>query len=127
MTGGAIAGGRAVGRRASISIRDAEGRPIPGAEIEVYLNGRIAAYITSSGDSTIEVSDPNATIDLTVSVEFNSQRTAVPPGKDHLDVIFLQAFPSKISPRPGGRCPDGTTGQPCVICQIGPDQVRVCG
>jgi hypothetical protein len=119
---------KAVARRqAVIAVRDVSGRPIKGAVIDVYMDGQRAASITSSGISTIEISNASATLEVEVSAGNQSRRVLIPPGQDHVDMEFDEIALTRSFAKPGGRCPDGTSGQPCVTCQIGKDQIRVCG
>lgn len=117
----------AVSRQVVIGVHSEDGRPIVGALIDVYLNGRKAASIVSSGVSSVEVSNPSAALALRVSVGGETRRIDVSLDQTNLDLVFRNRPLFQISPTPGGRCPDGTTGQPCVTCLIDGNEVRVCG
>jgi len=117
----------AVSRQVVIGVHTEDGEPIAGALIDVYLNGRQAASIVSSGVSSVEVSDPRAALSLKVSVGGETRRIDVALDQTNLDLVFRARLYFQIAPTPGGRCPDGTTGQPCVTCLIDGNEVRVCG
>lgn len=114
-------------RETRVVITGPEGHPAPGAVIDVYVNGTRAASINSSGSSSVEVSNPAARVELEIAMGSHVRRATISPGQPRLDISFPTIVPLRADFRAGAKCPDGTTGQPCVICKIGPDHVRVCG
>src|SRR5262249_32177020 len=114
-------------RVVSISARDVDGNYAHGAEIRFVVAG--------SPYGAAEIGAEPVTIELPFTVDFvldvfaifqgEQQEARLEPGLNNYTFQFstatLRAF------RPGvARCPDGTSGQPCVVCMIGGLQVRIC-
>jgi hypothetical protein len=77
-------------------------------------------------ESTIEINDPNASVELQVTVDDEVQRGYLPPGQDSIRFDFKTVVLVKAKVPPVARCPDGTTGSPCVVCRDGNDTWRIC-
>ncbi|MTD93141.1 hypothetical protein GIW81_02195 [Hyphomicrobium sp. xq] len=113
--------------RLQISVVDAEGRPIAGALIDVYLDNEFVGTITSSGSSLLEFADPGVTLRLEARIADLKEIREI-DARDHAVSFVFTNPPRRLTATiPGGRCADGTTGQPCVVCRVGGRQVRICG
>lgn len=111
-----------------VSAVDATGRTIP-AEIGVVIDHHSAGSVRLGRDApraTIEVRGIAEQVKL-IARHFD-QRLEAQLGR-HEDKYEFE-FPSMIykesPPAPEARCPDGTTGVPCVVCKIGAISVRLC-
>lgn len=121
-------------RLVSVRAVDAGGRSIEGANVEFYVDGEHAGGVYgSSGTASLDVA-PNAGVEVSVTLAVGSrklqQRKMFPKSGD--DAELLLRFPSYRPPNflpvraPEARCPDGTSGQPCVECSVAGTTVRIC-
>ena len=87
------------------------------------------SIVTGAGRSGagITVYDPNLSVELEARLEGHVLQKILGPREN--DVIFR--FP--IAARRGftatpaeAKCPDGTTGNPCVECDLGTTKIRIC-
>jgi hypothetical protein len=116
-------------RLIKISVHDRHGQPASAAEIDIAINGRPSGSIFTGwgvDESTIEINDPNAYVELQVTVAGQTQRANLPPGQDPHTFQFQTVALYKAKPPPVARCPDGTTGAPCVTCRDGNHTWRIC-
>jgi len=120
-----------VGRTITIALRDRFGARLSAGEIEISINGqpRGSIFTGSSGvgESVIEIGDPHATVSVKASANDGAVLLAdLPPGTDFYQFDFQTAPLIKANLPPVARCPDGTTGSPCVTCTDGIDTWRIC-
>lgn len=111
-----------------IAIRDIHGQPAM-ADVDITINGRPSGSIfTGSGvsESTIEITDPNASVELQATMAGQVQSGYVLPGQDSIRFDFKTVALVKAKVPPVARCPDGTTGAPCVTCRDGNDTWKIC-
>src|SRR5579863_969538 len=111
-----------------IAVRDIHGQPAT-ADVKIVINGRPSGSIfTGSGvsQSTVEIYDSNATVQLEATMAGQVRRANLSPGEDSIRFDFdIEALVRAKAP-PVARCPDGTTGMPCVICRDGDDTWKIC-
>jgi len=121
---------RPAGRAVLIEVVDRQGRPAGGAEIAVNLGSRFAGTIsTGSGverPMTLVVDNPQAVIELKVSLLGQVQRILLPPGQGSVKFVFASAPYFAASIQPVLTCPDGTVGYPCVTCRDGGAIWKMC-
>jgi len=119
-----------VGRMVSISVVDLYDQPAGGAQIELTLNGQFAGTIDTgsgtAGPMTLEVRNPEITVALKVTVLGVTQAATLRPGQDTMKFVFpsVPQFATRVPPVV--RCPDGTTGSPCVVCRDGGEFWKLC-
>jgi hypothetical protein len=136
-------------------VQDHRGRPVPSALVEIYVNGRPRGTVNTGwgvNESTVTISDANASVDVKVAVADEVQQAHLGPGQDSIRFEFraiagLPWVPSALlgiwnllgiggsmtglagyfgKAPPVARCPDGTTGSPCVLCRDGDETWRIC-
>ena len=119
---GSFQTGSTRGRRVWITAVDGSGGPA-GASIKVFFNGADAGLLdlgTGTRDPvSIEVSDPNCSIELVASYSGQTLRRELPPSLDHVTLRFSGVIRFAGPRRPLATCPDGTSGSPCVQCRDG--------
>ena len=114
-------------RHVTIEVVDADGRLIQGADIDFVVNATpVGGVRRSVGKASIVVPDPQAVVEARATVMLLTQTAQLPPGQDAHTFRFAQASMFKSFAPPEARCPDGSSGQPCVDCQIGGSIVRIC-
>ncbi|MGD0950766.1 MAG: hypothetical protein ABSA52_25575 [Candidatus Binatia bacterium] len=117
------------GRRVVIRVVDPAGDPIQGAAIWFSINGTRAGIVQTghSGSASIHVPDSSVVVDVTARLsQFTPQTAQLPPGLDTYTFRFPHNPHLKFFAPPLARCPDGSTGMPCVDCDIGGIIVRIC-
>jgi hypothetical protein len=114
-------------KQLDIVVVDTDGNVVAGAIIDVFFDDELLATITSSGRSSIELPDPTTIVRLVAHLGKEQQRLVLTYRDARARFVFDNPPKWLQSTIPGGRCADGTTGQPCVVCQVGTGQVRVCG
>ena len=114
-------------RTIAVSVRDEHNEPLPGAKIIVRVSGVQVATIFSSGNSHIELSDRVRQVELLATVGAETGQLRLTSTQQSATFIFNRVSLPSVFAKPGGRCPDGTEGQPCVTCIIGDESIRVCG
>lgn len=112
----------------SIAVRDIHGQPAT-ADVKIAINGRPKGSIFTGfgvSQSTVEIYDLNASVELEATMGGQTQRATLVPGVDSIRFDFeIEALVRAKAP-PVARCPDGTTGRPCVICRDGNDTWKIC-
>ncbi len=101
-----------------------------GAEIEFLIDGTPAGSVTvgsGEGPVVLEASDPNATVDVRVSLLVQTQTARLPPGRDHARFVFESVPHFAVGVQGSAQCPDGKRGSPCVTCGSGKSTWRMCG
>ena len=118
------------GRRINVQVRDATSTFIEGCDIQFFIADPpvtpLGGVSKSRGHAALTVPDDSVVIGVSVTVDAATQTVLLPPGQNDYTFVFQQApsYPSLASPR--ARCPDGTSGQPCVDCKIGGITIRIC-
>lgn len=115
-------------RTIAVSAVDAAGRSVP-AEISVEVDHINAGSVQLGRDApraTIEV--PREVEHVALAARYFDQRLGVQLGRNEDTYEFeFSAMIYKEAPlAPEARCPNGTTGTPCVVCKIGGISVRLC-
>jgi len=116
-------------RLIKIAIRDIHGQPAPAAGVEIAIDGRPSGSIfTGQGvtESTIGLDDRYAVVQLRVTVDGQTQVAVLAPDQDSIQFNFSTSVLFKAQVPPVARCPDGTTGSPCVTCRDGTDTWMIC-
>jgi hypothetical protein len=112
----------------TIEVVDGSGRPLPGVSIAVTIDGSFAGSIQTGSDSqavTLEV-DSAATVTVVAELLGQQQGAVLAPDSSGARLVFGQA-PHFAGTIPAiARCPDGTTGSPCVICRKGSATWKMC-
>jgi hypothetical protein len=122
--------GRSEGRLIHIDVLGPYSDRAAGAEIEFLIDGTPAGTVTvgsGSGPVVFEASDPNATVDVRVSLLLQAQTARLAPGQDHVRFVFESVPHFAAGVRGSAQCPDGTSGSPCVTCRSGKSTWRMCG
>jgi hypothetical protein len=114
-------------RRIAVSVRDAENRILEGAEIAVRVNGVHFATIFSGGQSQIELNSRGGEVELHATIGSESREIRLGASQAAATFTFENVSYAPRFGKPGGRCPDGSEGQPCVTCIFGDETIRVCG
>lgn len=115
-------------RKFLVEVVDPMGVPLDGADIHFEVNGSGAGSVFSSqGNASIEIDDQDVIITIRVDHDLETQIASVPAGVGSHRFVFDNASRGLTKGSPSARCPDGTTGQPCVTCNIGGSTVRICG
>jgi hypothetical protein len=111
-----------------IAVRDVHGRPAT-ADVKIVINGRPSGSIFTGygvSESTVEIYDPNASVQLEATMAGLVRRANLPPGENSIRFDFEIETLVRAAAPPVARCPDGTTGVPCVICRDGNDTWKIC-
>lgn len=115
-------------RTVLISVVDSSGAPLPGADIAFTLDGRPAGVLlnTKGHDATLKVNDDRLEIGLKVRLLGQTQVAVVGRNQDSVRFVFNVIARHVTALPPRVRCPDGTTGSPCVTCRDGAVIWRIC-
>lgn len=114
-------------REITVNVVDSQNAPINGADISFGVNGTpLGSVWRSLGKATIVMPDPFVVVEARATVMLVTQTAQLPPGQNTHTFRFSQAPPPKKLAPPEAQCPDGSSGQPCVDCQVGGSTVRVC-
>jgi hypothetical protein len=113
----------------AILVVDSDGKPVVGARLEFRHNGALVGKVISGGESSIqtEVWD-----ELQVTAVVGDRRFSARAefGERELTLVIPSSLAKtlrKPTGPPTARCPDGTSGQPCVTCRINGQDYFVCG
>jgi hypothetical protein len=111
-----------------VEVVDPMGVPLDGTNIHFEINGsKVGSVFSSQGNASIEIADQDVVITIFVDHDFETQVASVPASIGSHRFVFDNASRALTKGPPSARCPDGTTGQPCVNCSIGGSAVRICG
>jgi len=115
-------------RTITIQVRDKAGGPASGARVSFGIDGADfgSAAVSGTGKVTFQMSGAATTIHVFADFVGDAQQVALPPGEDIYTFHFDKTNLFMSDSVPEARCPDGTTGQPCVNCDIGGTTVRIC-
>lgn len=118
------------GRAITVEVLDAQGRTAADATIVVSIDNRPAGEIhTGSGADRpfmLFIDDLNAAVDLTVTLSGSTQSMQLMGGMRVARFVFSHAPLGASKKAPSLKCPDGTTGFPCVTCTDGSVSWRMC-
>jgi hypothetical protein len=138
-----------------ILARYPDGSPAAGAKVEIYLDDKYAGTVEVSGESLPTVLFPKSVKEVRAVAEYYGgraeQRVASTSRTLALTIRFPEDFErgrgeferpfgfqlpenggrrtldyEGVSRSPQARCPDGTTGYPCVKCTVGGNQITIC-
>ncbi|MDB5405102.1 MAG: hypothetical protein JWL84_14 [Rhodospirillales bacterium] len=112
-------------RRLRILVENTAGLPMVGARIKVFYRGEAAGEVVSSGRSLVEFDDIEA-LELTAAVGGLRASAQVTAGQDEVRLVIPTERAIELAAIPTARCPDGSSGQPCVTCRIGGRNIRIC-
>ncbi len=113
-------------RRVTINVETLSGQPLAGAEIELTRGGASLGSITSSGRSSVEI-DGTEPLHVRASIAGASAQRTVEVGQTEVTLRLATTRFVELASTPTARCPDGSSGQPCVTCIIDGREVRICG
>jgi hypothetical protein len=107
---------------------DANGQSAIGADVTMFINGKLGGELVM-GDrpATFEISDPGANVIL--NAKFAGQFLSAVLGQEvhahrfQFNTLAPQGF---VAATPVARCPDATTGAPCIVCEVSGTRVRIC-
>jgi hypothetical protein len=120
----------AVRRRRQIRIRvfDADRRPAEGADLAFFIDNVPYGSVTigNTGQATFEQRDTRTTVEVMASFGGSEQRAQLTPKVNSFNFNFDIRLAFRARRPPIARCPDGTTGQPCVECVIDGEKIRIC-
>jgi len=115
------------GRHIAVHVVDANDILITGADILFSIDGIPAGGVRSSaGNASFYTPNSSVTVDISVVVDLRTQSAHLPPGFDTYTFRFVEARAYLAAELPVASCPDGSSGQPCVDCDIGGVFVRIC-
>lgn len=115
-------------RKLLVEVVDQAGVPVQGADIHFEINGiKVGSVFGSQGNASIEMNNQDVEITICVIVGFETQAVSLHASVGAHRFVFNNAPYAVVKGTPSARCPDGTTGQPCVTCHIGGSTVRLCG
>lgn len=123
-------GGRSLGRVIHVDVLGPRLDRAAGAEIEFLIDGTPAGIVivgSGKGPVVLETSDPNAIVEVRVSLLVQTQNARLAPGHDHARFVFASVPHFAVGVKGSAQCPDGTRGSPCVTCGSGKSTWRMCG
>jgi hypothetical protein len=113
-------------RQVSFAVLDTSNEPLAGATLEFFVDG-VAYGAATTGGQGATISVPLYTGEIEVVARYGESRRTVKVGVDQHSYAFtFQRLLFKFFEPSGARCPDGTTGQPCVDCVIDGKPIRIC-
>lgn len=114
-------------RRIVVHVVNASGEPMSGANIEVRRGATPLGSMISSGRSSISI-EGNEPLQVRASVPgANAAQALVGPDQTEVTLTLATMRFVELASPPTARCPDGSSGQPCVTCIIDGREVRICG
>lgn len=117
----------ALGRVVSVRIADVFGMPLPGADVAFFVDGQPIGEVRGcAGAASVHLPDPHATLHTIVTHSQGTLTASISPEVDTYVFNFSFARGSLALIIPEARCPDGTSGQPCVDCVIDGKIIRIC-
>jgi hypothetical protein len=124
--------------KTSVQVRvvDALGELFFGAQIDFVLSGVSAGTVVdSAGAAKITYPEEGGALEVSVSALGATQSRLLSPGIDItpggtrnlVDFRMPVRRTTNVPPQPVAKCPNGTSGQPCVDCPMNGSTIRVCG
>jgi hypothetical protein len=117
-------------RLIKIAAQDAKGRHAYPVNIEILLDGIKAGSLTTDRDHaspSIAINDLSASVQLYAWYGghelFADLSTSLASYLFEFPIVAREDF---AGPSAEARCPDGTTGVPCVTCTVNGTKVRIC-
>jgi hypothetical protein len=116
------------GRHFTLFVEDSNGDPFAGAKIEFYLDGvAFGSVLNSDGSASVELPfNTEGALSAEVTTAGVTTRVAMNlyDGSQKLAMTFQRRTAASL---PVAYCPDGTSGQPCVVCKLrNGHRVRIC-
>ena len=110
-----------------VRIVDRLGKPIDGATLTFRADGiSIGATRNSSAVVSIDVPGSIQKIEIVAELLHQVQQVTLDAGmRSHTFVFNRMRSAAGVGP-PEARCPNGSSGRPCVDCSIGGSIVRIC-
>jgi hypothetical protein len=118
------------GRSIKIRFQDAGDAIVYPVSVQLRLDGRAAGSLVTDRDHTsavLLVGDGGA--HLQVAARFGSHELVAELAEDatsHTFVFPISRGNRQVAATAEARCPDGTTGVPCVVCRVGETYIRIC-
>lgn len=119
---------RRASREVRIRVLNADHKPAEGAEVFFSIDDEPCGSVTigRNGQASLRTQNQDAIIDVLARYGKNEQRASLQRGMDKHDFDFDFVIHIREHVPPVARCPDGTTGQPCVECDIDGETIRIC-
>lgn len=115
-----------------VSVLDSSGKPAAGAEVLLFLDDLHVGSIrigASSPSASFRFGATDSEARLVARFGPHALTALVP----HQTTDWVFNFPElpelaigQLQQTAEAKCPDGTTGVPCVLCVVGKQRVRVC-
>jgi hypothetical protein len=113
-------------RQLKFAVIDRRNEPIEGARLEFFLDGEaIGSAVTGSHGASITVPIEIETIDVRATHGEATQTVTLAVVQLAHTFQFDRSIFKSFAPS-GARCPDGSTGNPCVDCVIDGRPIRIC-
>jgi hypothetical protein len=114
-------------REVQIVVLDKFGDAAQGAQVRFSASGApLGVAVVGKDGARIRLPNRIAMLDISVEYGEQQQNTQLSPDQQEYICRFDVSLLQKSYGPPIARCPDGTTGQPCVDCKIGDDVIRIC-
>jgi hypothetical protein len=115
-------------RDIKVKLIDSKGNPAAGADVEFFINDAEAGGAIVGPSATAQFHTDRSSVIIAIVARFGGRtlKVVLPPGQDDHAFEFDVTAQSLTRKPPIARCPDGTSGQPCVDCVIGGETVRIC-
>jgi hypothetical protein len=117
------------GRDIKIEILNGKGKPAQGAEVEFFIDDANfgGAIVGTRAIAQFHTDQASVTVKIVVKYGRQTSEAVLPPTQDGHVFKFKGVLPlSLLRKPPTARCPDGSSGQPCVDCVIGGETIRIC-
>jgi len=115
------------GRKIAVRVVDSDGKNIRGALISMFLDQVFGGSLTlGDGPGSFDIEGEVQRVKLTAEVVDLTQEAYISSRENAYQFQFQSIPMNFVAAQPGARCPDGTVGNPCVVCSVGGTQVRIC-
>jgi len=118
------------GRVIDVAVVDAAGQSLQGVKVAIKIRGVSAGSFVTDAYHTagsFEIHGEAMRVELVAS--YGQQQLTAPMRKEfnsHTFAFAVLPYLAVAQTVAVARCPDGTTGTPCVTCVVGDIRVRIC-
>ncbi len=113
--------------RITIWTVDARGDQTAGVYVQIAAsNVLLGSFVSGQGPAEVELDENYAHIRLRAEYQSSVVFADLSPRTQEFVLKLNVLAEARVRRRPEARCPDGTTGVPCVVCKIGESRVRIC-
>jgi hypothetical protein len=115
-------------REIFVTVVDSDGKRIPGAKISVTVDDIPSGSLAlGEGPGSFEIDSVFARVSLKAEAGGVAIETQLGSSENAHQFRFPTSFRADyVSTPPEARCPDGTVGNPCVVCNVAGTRVRIC-